>query len=79
MSYNCPKVKKESEPARPSNSEVPICSVVPQKGLHLRDIILGEKTIPTVTDTGSSVSLFREDVCTKIVDQQELSKKYIVL
>ncbi|GFS42925.1 uncharacterized protein NPIL_55431 [Nephila pilipes] len=30
-------------------------------------------------DTESSVSLIREDVCTKIVDQQKFSKKCIVL
>ncbi|GFS92341.1 hypothetical protein NPIL_374921 [Nephila pilipes] len=62
LSYNCPKVKKESEHARPSNSEVQTCSVVPQTGLHLKDITLGEKTIYTLIDTGRSVSLIREDV-----------------
>ncbi|GFS81581.1 hypothetical protein NPIL_172541 [Nephila pilipes] len=32
--YNCPEVKKESEPERPSNSEVQTYFVVPQRGLH---------------------------------------------
>ncbi|GFT04059.1 hypothetical protein NPIL_164921 [Nephila pilipes] len=34
--------KVESQPERPSTSEVHTCSVIPQKGLHLRDITLGE-------------------------------------
>ncbi|GFS81915.1 retrovirus-related Pol polyprotein from transposon 17.6, partial [Nephila pilipes] len=54
--------KKESEPARPLNSEEQIYFVVQQKGLHLRDITLGDKTISALMDTGSSVSLIREDV-----------------
>ncbi|GFT60209.1 hypothetical protein NPIL_71481 [Nephila pilipes] len=37
LSYNCPKGKKESEHARPSNSEVETCSVITQKELHLKD------------------------------------------
>ncbi|GFS94140.1 transposon Tf2-8 polyprotein, partial [Nephila pilipes] len=75
---NCTEVKKESEPARPSNSEIQTYFVVPQKGLHLRDITLGEKTIPALIDTSSSVSLIREAVSMKIVNQQKLSKKYNV-
>ncbi|GFU18485.1 hypothetical protein NPIL_69961 [Nephila pilipes] len=38
LSYNCPKVKKEWELARPSNFLVETCSVVLQKRLHLTDI-----------------------------------------
>ncbi|GFS42734.1 transposon Tf2-6 polyprotein [Nephila pilipes] len=79
LSYNCPKVKKESDHARPSNSEVQICSVITPKKLHLKDISLGEKPISALMDTGISVSLIREDVSTKIVDQQKFSKKCIVL
>ncbi|GFS72114.1 hypothetical protein NPIL_251031 [Nephila pilipes] len=37
------------------------------------------ETISVLVDTGSSVSLFLEDVSTKIVDQQKFSKKCIVL
>ncbi|GFT98402.1 hypothetical protein NPIL_277261 [Nephila pilipes] len=76
LNYNCPEIKKESEPERPSNSEVQTYFVVLQKGLHLRDITLGEKTISALIDTDSSVSLICEDVSTKIVDQQKQSKKY---
>ncbi|GFU62299.1 hypothetical protein NPIL_403741 [Nephila pilipes] len=57
LSYNCPKVKKESKLERPSNSEVQTCSVITQKELHLKNITLGEKAISALMDTGSSVSL----------------------
>ncbi|GFS74126.1 hypothetical protein NPIL_324091 [Nephila pilipes] len=79
LSYNCPEVKKESEPARPSNSEVQTYFVVPQKGLHLIDATLDEKIISALIDAGSSVSLIREDVSTKTVDQQKFSKKCNIL
>ncbi|GFT94435.1 transposon Tf2-9 polyprotein [Nephila pilipes] len=55
------------------------CSVITRKELHLKDITLGEKTISTLMDTGSSVSLIREDLSTKIADQQKFSMKCIVL
>ncbi|GFT66520.1 hypothetical protein NPIL_683821 [Nephila pilipes] len=51
---NCPKVKKESKPERPPNSEVQICFVVQQKMLHVKDITLDEKTISTLINTGNS-------------------------
>ncbi|GFT52323.1 hypothetical protein NPIL_215521 [Nephila pilipes] len=61
LRYNCPEVKKESEPERPSNSEAQTYFVVSQKRIYLKDITLGEKTISALIDTGSSVSLIRED------------------
>ncbi|GFT44979.1 peptidase A2 domain-containing protein [Nephila pilipes] len=79
LNYNCPKAKKESEHARPSNSEVQTCSVITQKELHLKAIALGEKTISSLIDTESSVSLIREDLSTKTVDQQKFSKKCNIL
>ncbi|GFU42214.1 hypothetical protein NPIL_350231 [Nephila pilipes] len=36
LRYNCPEVKKESEPEKPSNFEVQTYFVVPQKGLPLK-------------------------------------------
>ncbi|GFS77918.1 hypothetical protein NPIL_102221 [Nephila pilipes] len=66
------KSKKESKRARPSNFQIQTCLVVPQKRLHLRDITLGEKT---KIDTDSSIGLIREEISTKIIDRQKLSKK----
>ncbi|GFS37655.1 transposon Tf2-6 polyprotein [Nephila pilipes] len=75
LSYNCPNAKKELEHARPSNSEVQTFYVITQKGLPLKDITLGDKSISALIYTGSLVSLIREDVSTKIVDQPKFSKK----
>ncbi|GFT13725.1 retrovirus-related Pol polyprotein from transposon 17.6 [Nephila pilipes] len=77
--YNCPEVKKESEPEKPSNFEEQTYFVVPQKGLPLKEITFGDKTVSALRGTGSSVSLIREDVSTKIVDQQKFSKKCNIL
>ncbi|GFU07900.1 retrovirus-related Pol polyprotein from transposon 17.6, partial [Nephila pilipes] len=79
LPYKCPELKKESESEKPSNFEVQTYFVVPQKGLPLKDITLGDKTISALIDTGSSVSLIREDVSAKIVDQQKFSKKCNIL
>ncbi|GFU12309.1 peptidase A2 domain-containing protein, partial [Nephila pilipes] len=79
LRYNCPEVKKESEHERPSNSEAQTYFVVPQKGLHLKDITLGDKTVSALIDTGSSVSRIREDLSMKIVDQQKFTKKCNIL
>ncbi|GFU48318.1 hypothetical protein NPIL_289941 [Nephila pilipes] len=73
LRYNCPKIKKESEPEKLSNSEAQTYFVVPQKGLHLKDITLGEKTIFALIYTSRSVSLLCEDVSRKIVVQQKFS------
>ncbi|GFT54810.1 peptidase A2 domain-containing protein [Nephila pilipes] len=76
---SCPEVKKESEPEKPSKFEIQSYFVVPQKGLPLNDISLGDKTISALIDSGSSVNLIREYVSTKSVDQQKYSKKCNIL
>ncbi|GFX51821.1 transposon Tf2-8 polyprotein [Trichonephila clavipes] len=57
-----------------SNPQVQSCCVTPQKGLHLKSIMLGNEIVSALIDTGSTVSLIREDVSTKIVDYSRLSK-----
>ncbi|GFT83673.1 hypothetical protein NPIL_444571 [Nephila pilipes] len=79
LGYNCPEVKKESEHEKPSDFEVQTYFAVPQKGLPLKDITLGDKTISALIDTGSSVNLIHEDVNIKIVDQQMFFKKCNIL
>ncbi|GFV68572.1 retrovirus-related Pol polyprotein from transposon 17.6 [Trichonephila clavipes] len=63
------------------NSQVQSCSVAPQreKGLPLKNNMLGNEIISALIDTGSTVSLIREDVSTKIVDHSRLSKTNTVL
>ncbi|GFX87587.1 hypothetical protein TNCV_2464801 [Trichonephila clavipes] len=61
------------------NSQVQSCSVTPQKGLHLKSIMLGNEIVSALIDTGSTVSLIREDVSTMIVDHSRLSKINTVL
>ncbi|GFT55281.1 transposon Tf2-6 polyprotein [Nephila pilipes] len=68
-----------SELEKPLNFEVQNYFVVPQKVLPLKDITLGDKTIFTFIDTGSSGSLIREVVSTKIVDKEKFSKKCNIL
>ncbi|GFW09968.1 transposon Tf2-9 polyprotein [Trichonephila clavipes] len=78
LSFNCPKEMKKIQREQP-NSQVQICSVTPQKGLHLKNIMLGNEIVSALIDTGSTVGLIREDVSTKIVDHSRLSKINTVL
>ncbi|GFS72814.1 RVP domain-containing protein [Trichonephila clavipes] len=61
------------------NPQVQSCSVTPQKGLHLKSIMLGNEIVSALIDTGSTVSLIREDVSTNNVDHSRLSKINTVL
>ncbi|GFS91362.1 homeotic protein female sterile [Nephila pilipes] len=61
------------------NFEVQTYFVVPHNRLPLKDTTLGNETISTFIDTGSLVSLIREEVSTKIVEQQKFSKKCNIL
>ncbi|GFX60219.1 retrovirus-related Pol polyprotein from transposon 17.6 [Trichonephila clavipes] len=78
LSFNCHKAMKEIKREQ-SNSQVQSCSVTPQKGLHLKSIMLGNEIVSALIDTGSTVSLIREDVSTKVVDHSRLSKINTVL
>ncbi|GFY25407.1 tigger transposable element-derived protein 6 [Trichonephila clavipes] len=59
------------------NPQIQSCSVTPQKGLHLKSIMLGN--VSALIDTGSTASLIHEDVSTKIVDHSRLFKINTVL
>ncbi|GFX30233.1 RVP domain-containing protein [Trichonephila clavipes] len=69
---------KEMKREQP-NPQVQSCSITPQKGLHLKSIMLGNEIVSARIDTGSTVSLIREDVSSKIVDHSRLSKINTVL
>ncbi|GFX23004.1 transposon Tf2-6 polyprotein [Trichonephila clavipes] len=78
FSFNCPKAMKEIKREQP-NHQAQSCSATPQKGLHLKSIMLGNEIVSSLIDTGSTVSLIREDVSSKIVDHSRLSKINTVL
>ncbi|GFX09017.1 retrovirus-related Pol polyprotein from transposon 17.6 [Trichonephila clavipes] len=61
LSFNCPKTMKEIRRKQP-NRQVQSCSVTPQKGLHLKSIMLGNEIVSVLIDTGCTVTLIREDV-----------------
>ncbi|GFY75297.1 hypothetical protein TNIN_163791 [Trichonephila inaurata madagascariensis] len=53
LSYNCPKARKKIKRVQP-NSQVQSCSVTPQKGQHLKNIMLGNEIVSALIDTGST-------------------------
>ncbi|GFW13422.1 retrovirus-related Pol polyprotein from transposon 17.6 [Trichonephila clavipes] len=61
LCFNCPKAMKEIKREQPI-PQVQSCSVTPQKGLHLKNIMLGNEIVSALIDTGSTVSLIREDL-----------------
>ncbi|GFV28445.1 retrovirus-related Pol polyprotein from transposon 17.6 [Trichonephila clavipes] len=60
LSFNCPKAMKEIKREQP-NSQVQSCSVTPQKGLHLKNIMLGNEIVSALIDTVSTISLISEE------------------
>ncbi|GFT26883.1 transposon Ty3-I Gag-Pol polyprotein [Trichonephila clavipes] len=78
LSFNCPKAMKDIKREQP-NRQVQSWFVTSQKGLHLKNIMLGNEIVSALIDTGNTVSLIHEDVSTKIVDHSRLSKINTVL
>ncbi|GFT57381.1 hypothetical protein NPIL_202111 [Nephila pilipes] len=84
---DCPISSLISEDPKITTGELKISNLknntfrLTPKGQHLRDITPGEKTISTLidNDTSSSVRLIRAKVSTKIVYEQKLPKKCMIL
>jgi len=76
---DCIKRAKSSKNDKCASSQVQICSRIPQKRLKTRKITIGNETVEALIDTGSSVTLIREDVSKGIIEQSKLSKDILVL
>ncbi|GBM30394.1 Transposon Ty3-G Gag-Pol polyprotein [Araneus ventricosus] len=61
------------------NSPVQICSRISKERIKTRKITIGNKTFEALIDTGSSVTLIREDVSKGIIEQSKLSRDIVVL
>ncbi|GBM84822.1 hypothetical protein AVEN_172382-1 [Araneus ventricosus] len=70
---NSSKYKKTTEAVKETSTPVQTCFIVSHEGVKSRNIILGNEPVTAVVNTGSSVSLIREDVSRRIVDHSKLS------
>ncbi|GFX94665.1 transposon Tf2-6 polyprotein [Trichonephila clavipes] len=61
------------------NSSIQICSRISRERIKTRKITIGNKIIEALVDSGSSVSLIREDVSKGIIEPSKLSKDISVL
>ncbi|GBO12011.1 Homeotic protein female sterile [Araneus ventricosus] len=78
-SRTSPKYKKSTDHVEETSNLVRTCSIAYQGEVQTRNITLGKELITAVVDTGSSVSLVREDISRKIIDRSKLSQNRIVL
>ncbi|GBN28082.1 Transposon Tf2-9 polyprotein [Araneus ventricosus] len=76
---DCTKRRKDSKNNKSSSSPVQICSRISKERIKTRKITIGNKTFEALIDTGSSVTLIREDVSKGIIEQSKLSGDIVVL
>ncbi|GFU51508.1 transposon Tf2-6 polyprotein [Trichonephila clavipes] len=62
-----------------STDSIQICSRISRERIKTRKITIGNKIIEALVDSGSSVSLIREDVSKGIIEPSKLSKDISVL
>ncbi|GFU17837.1 transposon Tf2-6 polyprotein [Trichonephila clavipes] len=76
---DCTKRPKCSKIKNSTDSSIQICSRTTRERIKTRKITMGNKIIEALIDSGSSVSLIREDVSKGIIEPSKLSKDIAVL
>ncbi|GFW09234.1 transposon Tf2-6 polyprotein [Trichonephila clavipes] len=76
---DCTKRPKCSKINNSTDSSIQICSQISRERIKTRKITMGNKIIEALVDSGSSVSLIREDVSKGIIEPSKLSKDISVL
>ncbi|GFX55658.1 peptidase A2 domain-containing protein [Trichonephila clavipes] len=76
---DCTKRPKCSKINNSTDSSIQICSRTSRERIKTRKISMGNKIIEALIDSGSSVSLIREDVSKGIIEPSKLSKDIAVL
>ncbi|GFX23385.1 hypothetical protein TNCV_4937001 [Trichonephila clavipes] len=76
---DCTKRPKCSKINNSTDSSIQICSRISRERIKTRKITMGNKIIEALIDSGSSVSLIREDVSKGIIEPSKLSKDISVL
>ncbi|GFW52084.1 hypothetical protein TNCV_2819531 [Trichonephila clavipes] len=76
---DCTKRHKCSKINNSTDSSIQICSRISRERIKTRKITMGNKIIEALVDSGSSVSLIREDVSKGIIEPSKLSKDISVL
>ncbi|GFT43300.1 retrovirus-related Pol polyprotein from transposon 17.6 [Trichonephila clavipes] len=73
MNYS--KSQKFKEPPKPKET----CTLIVKKGLRTKEIFFGKVKITALIDSGSTVSLLRENTSRRIMDPTKLSKNKMLL
>ncbi|GFY28915.1 retrovirus-related Pol polyprotein from transposon 17.6 [Trichonephila clavipes] len=76
---DCTKRPKCSKINNSTDSSIQICSRISRERIKTKKITMGNKIIEALIDSGSSVSLIREDVSKGIIEPSKLSKDISVL
>ncbi|GFX22324.1 transposon Tf2-6 polyprotein [Trichonephila clavipes] len=70
---NCSKSQKFKEPPKET------CTLIVKEGLRTKEIFFGKVKITALIDSGSTVSLLRENTSRRIMDPTKLSKNKMLL
>ncbi|GBN12109.1 hypothetical protein AVEN_118127-1 [Araneus ventricosus] len=76
---NSYKRKKTTNSAKETNKSTETCAIIRQESLRTKEIMFGNKKITALIDTGSTISLLRENSSRRILDPTKLSKNKILL
>ncbi|XP_055931730.1 uncharacterized protein LOC129962050 [Argiope bruennichi] len=76
---DCPRRPKNTKSNKPLAPIVQVCSELSREKMRTRKVALRSKTFYALIDTGSSVTLLREDICKQIIKLSELSRETIIL
>ncbi|KAF8768437.1 hypothetical protein HNY73_021258 [Argiope bruennichi] len=76
---DCPRRPKNTKSNKPLAPIVQVCSELSREKMRTRKVALRSKTFYALIDTGSSVTLLREDICKQIIKPSELSRETIIL
>ncbi|GFW32277.1 retrovirus-related Pol polyprotein from transposon 17.6 [Trichonephila clavipes] len=74
-STNYSKSQKLKEPPKPKET----CTLIVKEGLRTKEILFGNVKITALIDSGSTVSLLRENTSRRIMDPTKLSKNKMLL
>ncbi|GBM60121.1 hypothetical protein AVEN_38457-1 [Araneus ventricosus] len=76
---NAAKPKKASNSTKETNKSAETCAIIEKESLRTKEIMFGNKKVTALIDTGSTVSLLRENTSRRIIDPTKLAKNKILL
>ncbi|GBN83334.1 hypothetical protein AVEN_23724-1 [Araneus ventricosus] len=76
---NTVKPKKITNSTKEINRPAETCAIIGKESMHTKEIMFSTKRVKALIDTGSTVSLLRENTSRRLIDPTKLAKNKILL